>query len=146
MKKLLLGRILQVVAFIGLITPFFILCLIKKNVWFKSSTDTLKISLGVIVGMCYALVLVIKALAEMNKMVKPLITLVVISVITYLFQNIVNDLFIILVSLIIGYVVFLILYTLANHFVEYGTEFKKTYIREEAKEEYQKQSKSKGNV
>ena len=150
MKKLVVGRLFQVLAFIGLIMPFCLLVLIKKDIYFKTATDTLKISLGVMIGMAYALILIIKALSEINKYVKPLVTLVIITLITFLFQSIIKDLFLILLTLVIGYILFLILITIANHFVEYGKEYKKTYIREEAKQAYAKESKEKisigGNV
>ena len=109
MKKLVVGRLFQVLAFIGLIMPFCLLLLIKKDIYFKTATDTLKISLGVMIGMAYALILIIKALSEINKYVKPLVTLVVITLITFLFQSIIKDLFLILLTLVIGYILFLIL-------------------------------------
>lgn len=150
MKKLVVGRLFQVLAFIGLIMPFCLLLLIKKDIYFKTATDTLKISLGVMIGMAYALILIIKALSEINKYVKPLVTLVIITLITFLFQSIIKDLFLILLTLVFGYILFLILITIANHFVEYGKEYKKTYIREEAKQAYAKDAKEKisigGNV
>lgn len=146
MNKLRTGRILQALAFVGLLTPFFLLLLIRKDVYFSTATDTLKISLGVIIGIAYALILVIKAISEVNKYVKPLIALVVFTIITYLFKSIINDLFIILLTLVIGYLIFLILMTIASKLIDDGKEYKKTFIREKAKRDYAENIKVGGNV
>lgn len=147
MKKLIIGRLLQILSFIGLITPFMYLLLLKKDVYFKTANDTIKISLGVIIGLAYCIILVLKTLNEINRYIKPLIALVIFTLITYLFQSIIKDLFLILLMLVIGYAIFLILMTISDKFIEYGKEYKKTFVREKAKNDYQANVNNfKGNV
>lgn len=149
MKKLILGRFLQIASIIGLVTPLVVFVINNKDKYIKTTNDVTKISIGLIIGIAYALVLVLKVLKEMNHYIKPLISLVVFALITYFLKPMINDLFMVLVMVIIGYAVFLVLITIANHYIEYGKEYAHQKVREQAKQDFEeKQEKIKkvGNV
>lgn len=149
MKKLILGRVLQIFSVIALVLPLIIFVIANKEKYITTANDATKISIGLIIGIAYALVLVLKVLKEINKYFKPLISLVVFTLIVYFLKPMINDLFLILTMVIIGYVLFLVLITIANHFIEYGKEYAHQKVREQAKsdyEEYQEKIKKVGNV
>lgn len=149
MKKLMLGRVLEIFSVIALILPLIIFVIANKEKYITTANDATKISIGLIIGVAYALVLVLKVLKEINKYFKPLISLVVFTLIVYFLKPMINDLFLILTMVIIGYILFLVLITIANHFIEYGKEYAHQKVREQAKQDYEeKQEKIKkvGNV
>lgn len=149
MKKLMLGRVLQIFSVIALVLPLIIFVVVNKEKYITTANDATKISIGLIIGVAYALVLVLKVLKEINKYFKPLISLVVFTLIVYFLKPMINDLFLILTMVIIGYILFLVLITIANHYIEYGKEYAHQKVREQAKQDYvehQEKTKKVGNV
>lgn len=136
-NKLILGRLLQLFSVISLVLPLIILLIWKKDVYFVEKDSGLSISIGVVVGVIYFLLLAIGILASVDKLIKPLITISVITIITYLLDSIMFDLLYFLVAITIGYFIFYILQKISAPFILYGKEYNLQKVREQAKNDFQ---------
>lgn len=104
-KKYIIGVLLITLATLLFFTPFTILFFIKIEDWTKTA-DSFDLTAGVLIGLAYALLVLRGAFQYVSKMISGLISLIVFTSIFYFLQGILDDLFWISLSVLIGYILF----------------------------------------
>jgi len=105
-KKYIFGVLLTIAAVIAFFVPFGILFFMKYDQW-VTTTETTEISIGVILGLIYGVLVLRGALKQVSPKVVTLISMGVFLALLYFFDTIINDLFFIVLSLMIGYIFFI---------------------------------------
>ncbi len=108
-KKLYRGYLLTMLSFLALVTPTLILFLINFDTYIVSSGETTKISLGAMIALIFALFVMNGAFKEMNTRFATLISMSVFLIIIWFLESIIKDLFWVTLSVIVGYVGYIII-------------------------------------
>lgn len=125
------GWTFKILAIILLITPLLFLTIKHKDTWFVKGAD--KISIGFIMTLLFAIMLLKGAFKNLDKRLMTAITLLVFSVIVWLLETIIQDLFWILICSFVGYLLYLLLDTIGNKLVETHKVYRQEHIREKAR-------------
>ena len=104
-KKKILGYAFLILAVTLFFTPFTILMIIRGEEWFKVAGDA-DLIVGVMLGLFYAILVLKGALKYISNMIAGLISLIIFTSIFYFIRAIINDLFWISLSVLIGFVLF----------------------------------------
>ena len=134
-KKAIKGILLTALSFIALVMPLAILMFLKRNEWFAFEVDGTKVSVGFIIALVFALCLLKGAFKELDKRFTTIFVLGIMSVITWLLDSIIQDLPLILICSIIGYVLYIVLNSFGKTSIDYAKEYRKEKARMEARNE-----------
>ena len=134
-KKAIKGILLTALSFIALVMPLAILMFLKRNEWFAFEVDGTKVSVGFIIALVFALCLLKGAFKELDKRFTTIFVLGIMSVITWLLDSIIQDLTLILICSIIGYVLYIVLNSFGKTSIDYAKEYRKEKARMEARNE-----------
>lgn len=133
-NKLFVGWLFKISAIIFLITPILILTLIKRDVWFINGAN--KVSIGFIIALIFCLMMLKGAFKNLNKNYATIISLLVFSVIVWLLDTVISDLFWILICAFIGYVIYLVVDTLGSRLLLVYRIYSDEHIKSQAKDDY----------
>lgn len=133
------GWFLKIHAIILLILPFAVLTYLHKDTWFVKGAD--KVSIGFIMTLLFAILLLKGAFKNLDKRLMTGITLLTFTFIVWLLETIIKDLFWILICASIGYVVYLIVDSIGTHLVNSHKVYKNEHIRNQAREDYEQEQK-----
>lgn len=133
-KKLIFGWLFRIFAMMFLITPLLILAITRKDEWFIHGAN--KVSIGFIIALLFAFMLLKGAFKNLDQRFTTIITLLTFSVIVWLLDTIIDDMFWILICATIGYVVYLIVDSLGISLLNKYKVYSQEHIRQQAREEY----------
>lgn len=137
-KKLVRGWLFTVLSFVLLILPTVALFIANYEVWVQN--DAVKISMGVMIGMLYALLVMRGALKEVSPKFATLTSMFVFLAIVWFLDSIINDLFWIITSVIIGYILYMGLSSIGqrqlNEYKSYRDEKVRVRARQEAQDDF----------
>lgn len=137
-KKLFGGYLLTILSFLVLVTPTLILFFINYDTYIVSG-ETTKISLGAMLGIIFTLFIMNGAFRELNTRVATLISMIVFLIIIWFLESIIKDLFWVTLSVIVGYVFYLIISSFSktqiNEYNIYKDEKIRAKIRKQAQDE-----------
>lgn len=137
-NKRFFGVIFRLLAIILLLAPLAALTYLNQETWFYSDDAVKKLSVGFIITLMFALMLLKGAFKNLDKRLVGLITLSVFTFVVWMFDSIINDLIWILLCSIIGYVSYLIFDTIGIRLIEVGKEYQHEKIRIKARNDYEK--------
>lgn len=130
------GVILRITSIISLIAPFVALCVYYRDKWFIGNST--KMWLGLIVGLVYILLLVSKALKDINKNFKTVLSIGIGILISYFLNTILSNLTLVLISCEIGWILYMIFAAIADkdllYYKNYTEEKAHIEARSEARE------------
>jgi hypothetical protein len=126
-KKYVFGVLLNISAIIFFFVPFAILFIIRYDSWV--STETTKISVGVMIGLGYAILVLRGALKQMSPKLTTIISMGVFLALLWFFDSILNDLFFIVFSVMIGYIFFIGLNSWGKRQIEIAKIYKDETVR-----------------
>lgn len=137
-KKLLSGYIYTSISFVVLILPTLILFGINYDDWVVNG-ETTRISLGAILGLLYAIVIMSGALKEISPKVATLGSMIVFLMVIWFLESVIQDLFWVVLSVIIGYVMYMGISSIGqrqlNEYKAYKDEKIRVAVRKEAQDE-----------
>lgn len=127
-KKYILGILLYVLSFVLLITPIIFLFILKRDTYFVDGQGT-DITIGGMVGIGYALLLVTGVFKDIDKSFSRLLGMIIVLVVVWFLEAILSDLFWIVLAGIIGYILYLGL----SSWAKYNLNYARAYINERAR-------------
>ena len=137
-KKLFNGYLLTILSFLVLVTPTLILFFINYETYIVSG-ETTKISLGAMLGLIFTLFIMNGAFRELNTRIATLVSMIVFLIIIWFLESIIKDLFWVTLSVIVGYVFYLITSSFSktqiNEYNIYKDEKIRAKIRKQAQDE-----------
>jgi hypothetical protein len=138
-KKLLAGFTYTALSFVALILPTVILFVINYEAWVTISGQSTKISLGAMLGLVYAIFVMNGALKEISPKVATLISMVVFLMIIWFLESVIQELFWVVLSVIVGYVCYIGISALGqrhlNEYKVYKEEKIRVQVRKQAQED-----------
>lgn len=137
-KKLIRGIILEIVSFLALLIPMVILTIINKDKWFIHGAD--KISIGFIIALIFAILLLKGAFKNVDNRLTTLGTLFVLLILVWCFQTIMDDLFWVILCSIFGYAAYLLVNLFARKDLLYVKEYKSEKARMDARLDAKKEA------
>lgn len=118
-KKLIKGMIFGFSSFIVLVAPTIVLFIINRDEWVTQG-DSTKISLGVMLGLLYAIFVMRGALKEVSVKVATLLSMFTFLGIVWFLDSVIQDLFWVILSTIVGYLFYMIMSSIGEkHMREY---------------------------
>ena len=142
-NKFFWGWFFKIIAIILLITPLTFLAYTNKENWFVN--NSYRVSFGFILTFIFAILLLKNAFKNLDKRLTTICFLITMSVIVWLLDSIIDDLFMILVCCLTGYVIYLIFDTVGSHLVEIYKVYKNEKIRNQARDDYQLKNNKNNN-
>jgi len=137
-KRMVKGVFYTILSFIALVSPTISLFILNYDVWVVSGEST-KISIGVMIGMLYTILIMRGALKEVSPKIATLFSMFVFLAVVWFLESIISDLFWVIFSTIIGYSLYIIVSSIGNrNLTEYKSfrdEKVRIKVRQEAKEE-----------
>lgn len=137
-RKLLKGWLYTVLSFVVLVSPTLILFLVNYEQWVTQQEAT-KISMGVLIGLLYAIMVMRGALKEVNAKIATLLSMFTFLAIVWFLDSVIEDLFWVILSTIIGYIFYIFVSSIGSkHLVEYRAyrdEKVRVIARQEAEED-----------
>lgn len=130
-KRLVRGVLLEIISFLALLIPIFILTLINKDKWFIHGAD--KISLGFIIALIFAVLLLKGAFKNVDNRLTTIGVLFVLLILVWCFQTIMDDLFWVILCSIFGYGAYLLVNIFARKDLNYVKEYKSEKARMDAR-------------
>lgn len=118
-KKYIFGILLNVFAVVMFFVPFGILFIAKYDEWVTVASGT-SISTGVIIGLVYGVLVLRGALKDMSPKVTTLISMGVFLAVIYFLDSIMADLFWIVLSLMGGYLMFIMFAAWGKRTIEHA--------------------------
>ena len=134
-KRKFKGILLTAISFVALIMPLLILMLWKRNEWFAVKVDTTKVSLGFIIALIFALCMLKGAFKNLDNRFSTIFTLSIFAVITWLMKSIINDITVILIASLLGYISYIIINSLGKKDLDYVKEYNNEKARVDARTE-----------
>ena len=137
-RKLLSGYLLTSLSFVVLILPTIILFAINYEDWVVSG-ETTKITLGAMLGMLYAIFVMNGALKEISPKIATLISMVVLLMVIWFLESVIQDLFWVVLSVIVGYMLYIAISSIGqrqiNEYKTYKDEKVRMAVRKQAQED-----------
>jgi len=143
-KRLVRGIILEIISFLALLIPMVILTIINKDKWFVHGAD--KLSLGFIIALIFAILLLKGAFKNLDNRFTTLAVLAVMLVLTWCFQTIIDDLFWVILCSIFGYAAYLLVNIFARKDLAYVKEYKSEKARMDARLDAKKEAEENKNT
>lgn len=144
-KKLISGIILYAMSIVLLVLPIIILFIIRKDVYFVDGNET-DITMGGILGMGYALLLVSGAFKDIDKRFSTLIGMCIMLGVVWFLEAIMSDMFWVVLCGIIGYVLYIGLSTWGKYYINYARGYNNERARVDARKDARKDYEGLGNV
>jgi hypothetical protein len=116
-KNLIKGILYNTLSIISLFFPIAILFIIKWDEW-VTVQESIKVSMGAIIGLGYAIFVMRGALKDMAPKTATLISMSTFLIIIWFFDSLLNDLFWIVLALICGYVLYIIISYIGQKHIE----------------------------
>lgn len=137
-KRMVKGVIYTTLSFIVLVSPTLVLFYLNYEDWVVSGEST-KISIGVMIGLLYTIMVMRGALKEVSPKIATLFSMFVFLALVWFLESIVSDLFWVIFSTIVGYSLYIIVSSMGNrHLTEYKAyrdEKVRVQVRQEAKDD-----------
>lgn len=143
-RKLLFGWLFRIFAIVLLITPLLILTIVKKDTWFIYGAN--KVSIGFIVALLFVVMMVKGAFKNLDQRLTTIITLLTLSIIVWLFDTIIDDMFAILICSTIGYVLYIVCDSLGARLLKTYNIYFEENVRNNVRVGYTTQVKGSGRA
>lgn len=127
-KKYITGILLYVLSFALLIAPIIFLFILNRDEYFVDGQGT-DITVGGLIGIGYALLLVTGVFKDIDKTFSRLFGMFITLAVVWFLEAVISDLFWFVLAGIIGYVLYLGL----SAWAKYNLNYAKTYINERAR-------------
>lgn len=127
-KKYITGILLYVLSFALLIAPIIFLFILNRDKYFIDGQGT-DITVGGLIGIGYALLLVTGVFKDIDKAFSRLFGMFIALAVVWFLEAVISDLFWFVLAGIIGYVLYLGL----SAWAKYNLNYAKTYINERAR-------------
>jgi len=137
-KKFLRGLIFTVSSFVVLIAPTIILFLINREQWVQEG-DSVRISIGVLFGLLYAILVMRGALKEISVKTATLLSMFTFLAIVWFLDSILQDLFWIILSVIIGYIFYMVMSTIGDRHMNEYKAYKDEKVRMKARQQQEEE-------
>ena len=134
-KKLFRGWLFTVLSFVLLITPTVALFIANYETWVQG--DAVKISMGVMVGLLYAMLIMRGALKEISVKFATLTSMFVFLAIVWFLDSIIQDLFWVITSIIIGYIMYMGISSIGQRHLNEYKAYRDEKVRVQARQEAQ---------
>jgi len=135
---MLKGAFYTILSFVVLVAPTIGLFLLNYEDWVVSGEST-KISIGVMIGLLYTILVMRGALKEVSPKIATLFSMFVFLGLVWFLESIISDLFWVIFSTIVGYSMYIVVSSLGNrHLLEYRAyrdEKIRVQVRQEAKDD-----------
>ena len=132
-KKIFLGYFIVFLSILSLFIPLTCLFIHNYDIWVKQ--DATKITMGVMLGLIYAIFVLKGALKEISSKLATLLSMAVFAGVVWFLDSMIKDLFVVILMIIIGYVLYLILSTIGNRMIKNGNVYREEKIRTKARRE-----------
>lgn len=133
-KKLLKGVLLNTLSLIVLILPTIGLFILNAEKWVYQGEAT-KITVGVMVGLLYAIFVMRGALKEISPKIATLLSMFTFLAIIWFFDTILEDLFWVVLSVIIGYSFYLGISGIGQRHLNEYKAYRDEKVRVQARQE-----------
>ena len=137
-KKFLKGIFISILSFVLLILPTVILFMVNYESWVVSGEST-KISIGAMLGLLYAVFVMKGAFKDISPKIATLISMGIFISIIWFLDSIMQDLFWVLLSVMIGYIFYIVVSSIGkrelDQYKSYRDEKSRIYARKEAQED-----------
>lgn len=137
-RKLLKGMIFNFSSFVVLIAPTMVLFFINRDEWIVRGEST-KITMGVLLGLLYAIFVMRGALKEVSSKTATLLSMFTFLGIVWFLDSVLAELFWVILSVIVGYMFYMVMSGIGQkHMTEYKAyrdEKVRITARQEAKED-----------
>ena len=137
-KKFLKGIFISILSFVLLILPTVILFMVNYESWVVSGEST-KISIGAMLGLLYAVFVMKGAFKDISPKIATLISMGIFISIVWFLDSIMQDLFWVLLSVMIGYIFYIVVSSIGkrelDQYKSYRDEKSRIYARKEAQED-----------
>lgn len=137
-KKFLKGIFISILSFVLLILPTVILFMVNYESWVVSGEST-KISIGAMLGLLYAVFVMKGAFKDISPKIATLISMGIFISIVWFLDSIMQDLFWVLLSVMIGYTFYIVVSSIGkrelDQYKSYRDEKSRIYARKEAQED-----------
>lgn len=134
-KKRVRGVLLTLLSFILLITPTITIFVLNYEVWVQD--DAVKISMGAMIGMLYAMLIMRGALKEISVKFATLLSMFVFLAIVWFLDSIIQDLFWVILSVIVGYIMYMVVSSIGHRDLVDYKAYRDEKVRVQARQEAQ---------
>lgn len=132
-RKYFKGLLYSIASFVVLITPTALLFLINREQWVEG--DATKISIGVLIGLLYAILVMRGALKEVSTKVATLLSMFTFLAIVWFLGSIIDDLFWVILSIIIGYIFYMFVALIGERHMQEYKAYKDERVRVRVRQE-----------
>lgn len=132
-KKYIFGVLCYILAVFLFIAPFMTLYFIKQDVW-VTEAEGVEIALAVMIGIGYMFLVFKGALKKVAPLLSLLATSIILMLITYFLDSIINDLTLIMASVSLGLLLFIIFYKVGKRQLEIAKIFADEGIKIQARQ------------
>lgn len=132
-KKYIKGLLYNIASFAALITPTAFLFLINRDQWVEG--DATKISIGVLIGLLYAILVMRGALKEVSPRIATLLSMFTFLAIVWFLGSIIQDLFWVILSIIIGYIFYMFIAMIGERHMQEYKAYKDEKVRVKVRQE-----------
>lgn len=132
-RKYFKGLLYSIASFVVLITPTALLFLINREQWVEG--DATKISIGVLIGLLYAILVMRGALKEVSTKVATLLSMFTFLAIVWFLGSIIDDLFWVILSIIIGYIFYMFVALIGERHMQEYKAYKDERVRVQVRKE-----------
>lgn len=132
-KKYIKGLLYNIASFAVLITPTAFLFLINRDQWVEG--DATKISIGVLIGLLYAILVMRGALKEVSPRIATLLSMFTFLAIVWFLGSIIQDLFWVILSVIIGYIFYMFIAMIGERHMQEYKAYKDEKVRVKVRQE-----------
>lgn len=132
-KKYIKGLLYNIASFAVLITPTAFLFLINRDQWVEG--DATKISIGVLIGLLYAILVMRGALKEVSPRIATLLSMFTFLAIVWFLGSIIQDLFWVILSIIIGYIFYMFIAMIGERHMQEYKAYKDEKVRVKVRQE-----------
>jgi len=132
-KKYIKGLVYNIASFAVLITPTAFLFLINRDQWVEG--DATKISIGVLIGLLYAILVMRGALKEVSPRIATLLSMFTFLAIVWFLGSIIQDLFWVILSVIIGYIFYMFIAMIGERHMQEYKAYKDEKVRVKVRQE-----------
>jgi len=126
-KKLLRGAVLTFLSFVFMFLPFAVLFFFRRDDWLAEGGTSIVI--GVMIGLAYGMLVMKGALKEISRNASVLISMSIVIGVVWFLDGIMDDLFWVLCSLLVGYILFIIMSVIGLRDIELYKTYKNERVR-----------------
>lgn len=133
-KKLLKGWLYTLASFVVLVTPTIVLFIINRDEWVTQQEAT-KISMGVLLGLLYAIFVMRGALKEVSVKIATLLSMFTFLAIVWFLESVIQDLFWVILSTIVGYIFYIFVSIIGERHMNEYKAYRDEKVRVQARQE-----------